>query len=308
MEKLDQAATLRNFMDTQKSKTNIHPPPNNNIKNQAYPSRGTQYTKIITIASGKGGVGKTSLSVNLALSLTKMGKKVLLFDADLGLANVNILLGVIPQYNLYHVIKKHKTLQDIIIQTSDGVHLIPGASGYSILVDISLEEREAFFREFESIDHYDLIIFDTGAGVGQSVLGFTEAADETYIVTTPEPTAITDAYGIIKSILLQLDNPKISLIVNRVQSAFEGKRVANRIIHICKQFLNIEIQNAGFIYEDERVRIAVRKQTPFYTAFPKSKASHCISVLGNKIIGSGIPKDTQQNKVGNFFKKVFQNQ
>ncbi len=262
-------------------------------------------TKIITITSGKGGVGKTSISVNLALAIAATGKKVLVFDADLGLANINVLLGVIPKYNLYHVIKGIKNLEDIIIHTPEGVDIIAGASGFSMLANMGERERNSLLAAFDSLTGYDILIIDTGAGVSSNVTGFTLPAHEVIVLTTPEPTAITDAYGIIKSIVLEAPNKQIKLLVNRVTSSLEGKKVAERVVNISNQFLNVKIESLGFIYEDENVSRSIRRQKPFYVLFPKSRASSCLNVITAKLLNLEVPPDAEGSSIGGFFRKIF---
>ncbi|MDR3248703.1 MAG: AAA family ATPase, partial [Treponema sp.] len=155
-------------------------------------------TRIITVTSGKGGVGKTNLSVNMALAYARLGKKVVVMDADLGLANVNVILNVIPKYNLYHVIRKQKTMKEILVDTDYGISIVPGASGFSQIANMNEAERQDFINELDTLSNADIIIIDTSAGVSSNVLDFIAAADDAVIITTPEPTAITDAYGIIK--------------------------------------------------------------------------------------------------------------
>lgn len=183
-------------------------------------------TRIITVASGKGGVGKTNMSTNLAIAYGKIGKKVVLMDADLGLANVNVVLGIIPKYNLYHLIRKQKTMQEIIMDTNYGIQIVAGASGFAKIANLTDEERNNFIQEISALSDADVIIIDTSAGVSSNVMGFIAAADEAIIVTTPEPTAITDAYGLIKIIATEVEdtNLGLKLVVNRVKSVTEGKR------------------------------------------------------------------------------------
>ncbi len=239
-------------------------------------SKNKQKTKIIAISSGKGGVGKTNFAVNLAIAYSKLGKKTIVMDADLGLANVNVILGVIPKFNLYHVIKNKKTMKEIVLDTPYGIKIIAGASGFSQLANLSDEQRDAFIQSLSELETADIIIIDTGAGVSNNVLSFILAADETIIITTPETTSITDAYGIIKSIYsLEKDIP-IKLVINKCSSIMEGKKVADRIINISFQFLSIKVENLGYIMQDEIVEKAVRVQKPFYILNPKSKASICI--------------------------------
>lgn len=189
-------------------------------------------TRIIAITSGKGGVGKTNISVNMAIAYAQLGKKVILIDGDLGMANVNVLLNVVPQYNLMHVINKKKTMKEIILDTEFGIKFIAGANGFSKIANLSKEELEYFAKQFSTLGNADIIIIDTGAGIANNVLQFVAAADEVYVVTTPEPTAITDAYGIIKIITTEIVDRTVNLklLVNRVHSADEGKRISDRII------------------------------------------------------------------------------
>ena len=264
---------------------------------------GTQ-TQIITLTSGKGGVGKSTISVNLGLTMAASGKRILLFDADLGLANINVLLGIVPKFNLYHVLKGHKTLEDIIIRTPEGLDIIAGASGYSMLANLGDKERSNLVSAFEKLEGYDIMLIDTGAGVSSNVVGFTLPADKVIVITTPEPTAITDAYGIIKSIILLSPEKNIKLLVNRATSSLEGKKVAERVINISSQFLNVKVESLGFIYDDENVGKSIRRQKPFYHLFPNSKASNCLNVISARILEQE-PHLRAEGGIGGFFKKIF---
>jgi flagellar biosynthesis protein FlhG len=239
-------------------------------------------TRIITITSGKGGVGKTNVSVNMAIAYARLGKKVVVMDADLGLANVNVMLGLVPKYNLYHVMRKQKTMKDIQEETEYGISIVAGASGLSKIANLTDDERENFINELGSLSNADIIIIDTSAGVSKNVLDFIITADDAIIITTPEPTAITDAYGITKIIASEMmDKTEIGLklVVNRAKSAEEAKKVADRMINIAGQFLNLKIEYLGFIYDDPVVSQAVLKQKPFMVIDPKSKASLCVQHL-----------------------------
>ncbi|MBN2051536.1 MAG: MinD/ParA family protein [Spirochaetales bacterium] len=276
---IDQAEQLRNIMKN-----------NNGNKNG-------QDTRIIAVTSGKGGVGKTNLSINLAIAYARLGKKVIVLDADLGLANVNVILGIIPKYNLYHLIRKQKTLGEIIMDTDYGIQIVAGASGFSKIANLSNEEREQFVGELSELSSADIIIIDTSAGVSRNVLSFVAAADDVIIVTTPEPTAITDAYGIIKIIATEVENTELGLklVVNRVKSVTEGKKVSERVINIAGQFLNLKLDYLGYVYEDTEVQQAVLRQKPFLASNESSKASICMKHLAGRLEnmeyreGSGVP-------------------
>jgi flagellar biosynthesis protein FlhG len=258
--------------------------------------------RVITISSGKGGVGKTNIAINLAIAFADIGKKVVVMDADLGLANVNVILGIIPKYNLYHVIKKQKKIRDIIVDTQYGIQIIAGASGFAQLANLTEEERLAFVEGLKDLSYADYIFIDTGAGVSPNVLSFLKAADEAIIVTTPEPTAITDAYGIIKSISTEMNGQNIRLVVNRVNSVIEGKRVAERVINIAGQFLNIKVDNLGFVFEDTVVQRAVVKQDPFVKSSPSSKATGSIRHLMSRLAHIEYH---DEGSFGKFLKSIF---
>ena len=242
-------------------------------------------TRIIAITSGKGGVGKTNLAVNMAIAYAQIGKKVILIDGDLGMANVNVLLNIVPQYNLMQVINNQKKMSEIILDTEFGIKFIAGANGFSKIANLSVEELNHFAEEFSSLSSADIIIIDTGAGIANNVLQFVAAADEVYVVTTPEPTAITDAYGIIKIITTELMNREINLklLVNRVHSADEGKRISERIITIVGQFLNYKVDYIGFVYDDTVVQASVIRQKPFMVVNPTSKPSVCLKHIVGRI-------------------------
>ena len=271
---------------------------------QPYSSSGKKKTRIITITSGKGGVGKTNMSVNMAIAFARLGKKVVVMDADLGLANVNVLLKMIPQYSLYHVVKKQKTIHDILVETEYGISIVAGASGFSQIVNMSEEDRQNFITQLDTLSFADIIIIDTSAGVSSNVLDFIAAADDAVIVTTPETTAIADAYSIIKIIAMEYEpvDLKLKLVINRAKSAGEAKSVADRLIDIVGKFLYMKIDYLGFVYDDPAVPNSVRLQKPFVVMDPKSKASICIQHLAERIDKN---KPVDSSGISNVFKKLF---
>jgi flagellar biosynthesis protein FlhG len=292
----DQAEKLRELMK-QKNRSA-------NKESKKTPEKTPRQTRIITVTSGKGGVGKTNISVNMALAYARIGKRVIVMDADLGLANVNVMLNVIPKFSLYHVIRKQKTMKDIILQTEYGIRIVAGASGFSQIANLSEEERQNFIDELNTLQDADIIIIDTSAGVSSNVLDFIAAADDAVIVTTPEPTAITDAYGIIKIIATEIDslNMGLKLVVNRVKSVAEAKRVADRMTNIAGQFLNLKVDFLGFIYDDPSVSQAVLRQRPFLVVDPKCRASQCVQ----HIVGRLEKSESRENGgFGNMLKRLF---
>ncbi len=296
----DQAAKLRVM---QGYPMTIENPGENNNNNT-----NKNLTRVIAITSGKGGVGKTTFSVNLSIILSKLGKKVLLMDGDLGLANVNVLLGLVPEHNIYEVFKGKKRVKDIIINSHFGMDYIAGANGIAQLANLTEEQRENFLKELETLEGYDFLIIDTGAGVGQNVLGFLKPADEIIIVTTPEPTAITDAYGMIKSIIVNKADKKIKLLINEVETAIEAKKVSDRLIEISAQFLKAEIESLGFIYKEDIVAKSIRNQRPLVISYPNAKSSTCILHVAKRILNV---KDDEVSASGisgffNKFLEIFQ--
>ena len=295
----DQAEKLREIMRKRTGEQEKAIPRNDELA-----PRKSSKTRIITITSGKGGVGKTNVSVNLALAYARLGKRVVVMDADLGLANVNIMLNMVPKFNLYDMIRKGKTMKEIIVETEYGISIVAGALGISQVANLSDEERHKFIKELNTLSFADVIIIDTSAGVSSNVLDFIAAADDAIIITTPEPTAITDAYGIIKIIATEYDNldMELKLVVNRVKGAAEAKRVADRMTNIASQFLNLKVDYLGFIYDDPVVSQSVLRQKPFMVMDPRSKASICVQHIVGKMEKSEV-KET--GGFATMFKRLF---
>ncbi len=194
-------------------------------------------TRFIAVSSGKGGVGKSNIAIGLALKYSELGKKVLILDADIGMANVNILLGVIPKYSIYHMIAQSRDIREVITKTEYNIDLLAGASGTMELLDLSDVDVNKFIKELLKIYEYDIVVIDTSAGISRQVISFLLSSDDVVIVTTPEPTSITDAYGIIKVLSYKMENLKnLRLIVNRVANVSEAKGVAKKVIDISGQF------------------------------------------------------------------------
>jgi flagellar biosynthesis protein FlhG len=249
--------------------------------------------RVITITSGKGGVGKTNFAVNLGITLSKLGQKVLLVDADLGLANVDVMLGMIPKYNLGHVLLGEKKIADIIINGPEGMKIIPSGSGMYKLANLSekkLAQCLEYLNELEKTT--DIILIDTGAGLSKGVLKFVLAAGEVIIITTPEPTAITDAYGIIKVITGSKRDLPIRVVVNMVKNEKEAGEVMERLSAVTRRFLGMDLVSLGFIPLDTVVPKAVKEQQPFVLSHPRSAVAQSINEMANQLINVDAPVTT----------------
>lgn len=248
--------------------------------------------RVIAVTSGKGGVGKSSIAVNLAIKLSSAGKEVILFDADLGLANADVLCNIDLPLNLSHVIGRQRDVREVMVRGPGGFGLIGGASGLARMADLSDFDRQRLVESLAELEQTsDVILIDTGAGISPNVLAFTRAADQVLVVTTPEPTAVTDAYAVIKVISRQnaLDSDSgaaqrtISLLVNQARTPQEGAAVYERIGRVAKQFLSVSVLDAGYVLHDEQVPQAVRRRTPFLVASPRCPASICIGQLAMRL-------------------------
>ncbi len=259
--------------------------------------------KIVAITSGKGGVGKTSLTVNLAIAMSKLGKKVAVIDADLGMANVDVLLGIVPKYTLAHVIRNEKTMSEVMVEGPAGIKILSGGSGAMDLVHL---DEQSVLNLIDGLmflnNEVDYIFIDTGAGIGKSVLSFIEAAEDVIVIVTPDPTSITDAYALIKNI--NYDEKNVKVIVNRVESNKDGKNVFSKISLATEKFLNIELENLGYIYEDKHVKKSVRSQNAFLISAPHSLASHAVEMLAYNLENNNV-FDGQPNRFNRFVGRLF---
>ncbi len=270
-----------------------------------------RHARVIAISSGKGGVGKSTLALNLALNLSSQGKKVLLLDADMGMANLDIMLGIVPKYNLFHLIQGKKNLDDIIIAGPQGVSIIPGGSGIQEMADLPAEDIKRLLAELGRLDYYyDYMLLDTGAGISQNVTTFLLAADDAIIVTSPEPTALTDAYGVLKSMHRSSYTGGIYLVVNRANDDSEGIFVGEKLKMVAQKYLDLEVVNLGYIINDSAVMEGIRRQQPFVEIYPHSRAARNIAHIARHLLESSgdiLLTGTQEirpNGVRNFFRRI----
>lgn len=240
--------------------------------------------RTIAITSGKGGVGKSNVALNLAILMAAAGNRVALIDADLGTANLDVLLDLTVRANLSHVISGRKTLEEVVIHLPNGVQLVPGANGLARLSDLGELQRARLMRELATLENdNDAILIDTGAGIGLDVLHFAASADEVMVVTTPEPTAMTDAYAVIKVLDQQGFDGRISMLVNLTSGRQEARTTYQRVSSVARQFLGVQVYDAGYVLEDPRLREAVRRREPVSLAFPRSPSSRCLASLAAKL-------------------------
>lgn len=270
----------------------------------SYP-RGAHKARIITVTSGKGGVGKTNVVVNLALALSKAGKKTVIFDADLGLANVDILLGIIPVFTMSDVVKGDKRLQEIVLEGPGGIRVVPGSNGMADMANLQEYQRRQLLVQLMQLEESaDIILIDTGAGLSRPVLGFVKAADDVIVVTTPEPPSITDAYAMVKAIGKYRLKKQVLLVVNQVGGEEEGEAVAQRFNQVVEKYVKVPVEYLGHVVSDQVVPRSVREQSPFYLAYPNSRAAGCITRIAGKLTGEASPEEVQIGGVRGFFNRL----
>lgn len=257
--------------------------------------------KVLAITSGKGGVGKTNIAANLAICLAASQKRVLLVDADWSLGNLDIIMNLNNKYNIAHMLNGKKTLREVVHIGPQGVEIICGVSGLEDLANLTKFQRHRILNELSELGNdTDIIIIDTAAGISKSVIGFCLAADQTLIVTTPEATAMTDAYAMIKVLVGNNYAGKISLIVNMAENIAEGKKIYQQISNVATQFLNTHIYDAGVLLKDDRLIAAMRQRKPVVLAYPKAKVTSALIALAAKLSNSSAAMADNEG----FFKKV----
>lgn len=259
----------------------------------------------VAITSGKGGVGKTNISINMAHALIRAGKQVILLDADLGLANADILLGTVPPYHLGHLMRGERDILELIHTTPSGLRLIAGGSGLEELANLTAPQLKTFVAALGKLaGHADFLLLDTGAGLSATVLEFVLAADQVLVVTTPEPTSLADAYATIKTLAHRRPGIQVKLIVNQAERPEEGAAIAERIVITSRDFLGLHVEHLGTVPRDAHVWQAVRSQVPFILQYPTAPASRAVLHMGLCLAGERLPQGTDVRPGSGFFDRL----
>jgi flagellar biosynthesis protein FlhG len=250
-----------------------------------------QPVRAIAVTGGKGGVGKTNVSVNLGVALSDAGHKVMLLDADLGLANIDVVLGLHPEYDISHVLRGERSLEEVMVEGPSGLKLVPGASGIQALSEMSTAEHTGLIRAFGDIGgDYDTLIVDTAAGISDTVISFSRASHEIVVVVCDEPASITDAYAIIKLLNRDYGHNRFRILANMVRSAQEGRELYTKMCRVTDRYLDVMLSFMGAIPYDDNLRKAVRAQRPVVQAFPRSRVAQGFRNLAKKVDTWPVPK------------------
>jgi flagellar biosynthesis protein FlhG len=252
--------------------------------------------QVIAVTGGKGGVGKSNVSVNLSIALAEMGRRVVLLDADLGLANIDVLLGITSKSNISNVLSGEVSLRDVLVNGPGGIRIIPAASGTQEMAQLDAREHAGLIRAFSSIaDQLDVLVIDTAAGISDGVVSFVKAAQEAMIVVTDEPTSITDAYALIK--LLNRDHGlfRFRVLANMVKTSQDGHNLFAKLTKVTDRFLDVALQYVGCIPFDDSVKRSVQRQRAVVEAYPRAKASLAYKSLAKKVDSWPLPTSARGN-------------
>lgn len=265
----------------------------NNENSSSAEASGRAGIRVLSVTSGKGGVGKSNVVSNLAIALSLQGKKVLLIDADLGLGNLDVLLGLSPTYNLNHVLNGDKSITDIMIDGPAGIKIIPAGSGVQSLTSLGQHEKLKLLDELDMLEeNFDIMIVDTEAGISENVTYFTVAAQEIVVVVTPEPTSITDVYALIKLLATRYSEHHFKVLVNMAKDSEDALEVFRKLANVAGKFLDISLDYLGCVVKDEKVVEAVKRQKAVTELYPESDASNCFMTLAKRVI-----ENTRQTKL-----------
>ncbi len=275
---MDQARTLRHLAEVVRAR---HDGEEGTAQEQVF----FPQVKVMSFTSGKGGVGKTHMVVNLAYALRCLGARVMILDADLGLANVDVLLGLAPRFNIQHVLAGQKTLAEVLVEGPAGMLILPASSGVQDLVDLTEGQRLQLLAELDALEtQLDFLLVDTGAGISANVMYFNMAAQDIVVVVTPEPTSMTDAYALMKILSTKYAEKNFKVVLNAVANAAEAKDVFRRLSTVAERFLNISLDYFGFVVYDTAFSQAVRQQKPLMGLYPVSVAAGCFRNLAQRML------------------------
>lgn len=297
----DQADTLRQMAQNAKKNQQTDSVQRGGLSNH-------QGIRVISVTSGKGGVGKSNVVSNLAIALSAQGKKVLLIDADLGLGNLDVLLGLSPTYNLNHVMSGEKTVMEILIDGPAGIKIIPAGTGVQELTSLGQHEKLKLLDELDMLEEqFDIMIIDTEAGISENVTYFTVAAQEIFVVVTPEPTSITDAYALIKLLATRYSEHHFKVLVNMAKDSEDALEVFRKLANVAGRFLDISLDYLGCVVKDEKVVEAVKRQKAVMELFPDSEASACFATLARRVIDNKRQSGVKGN-IQFFFRRMMDSQ
>jgi len=253
--------------------------------------------RVVAITSGKGGVGKTNLVANIGFSLVSMGKKTLVLDADLGLGNIDVILGLTPKYNLSHVVTGEKTLREILVEGPGRLNILPAASGIEEMANLSRDKKLKILTELEDVmEDMDIVLIDTAAGISSNVMYFNSVAQDIVVIVSPEPTSITDAYAVMKLLFLKYRRDKFYLVSNFVRSVKEGTEIYRQLKLVTDKFLDIDLKYLGQVFLDENITICVKWQKLLVKDYPESVASKCFMTLAERLIA--LPQSKEASESG----------
>lgn len=289
---MDQAEQLRNIIKKQNQQPHL--------------------ARVITVTSGKGGVGKSNVAVNLAIQLSRLNKRVVVLDADFGLANVEVMLGIRPKYTLTDMMYRGKSLREIICAGPEKIGFISGGSGLKEMVHLNHDQIQSLLGNMYELDSLaDVVIIDTGAGISDSVIDLVKASSEVLLVATPEPTSITDAYALLKTLCRHRDflesNTKIQMIANRAHSYNEGMELYKKLDAVVEKFLKIQMDYLGYVPYDEKLQKAIMKQQPVSIAYPNAQSSRAMVELAMLLDNHHtLDMDRQEKGISGILSKMFQ--
>jgi len=267
-----------------------------NIMSAAQLSVAEHKIRCIAITGGKGGVGKTNISINLATSLSRLNKRVMLLDADFGLANVDVVLGLNPEKNLLHVLENQCSLKDILVEGPENIKIVPASSGVKRMANLNSLEQSGLISAFSELgDDLDVMIIDTAAGISDSVVHFARAAGEVIVVVCDEPASIADAYALIKVLSKDYAVHKVNVISNQVESKAHGEMLFNQILKVINKYLDVSVTYLGSIPEDSYLKKAVKRQLAVTTAYPRSRSAQAFKDIAKKINSRKIEENSSGN-------------